>query len=175
MSLLFSLHFEGTQNLEWCYERSYLADSGSLRCCLLPLFTSCSKSKSAAGQSQSASAAPVAHPYKDLRDVPGTVFDVSYTPETVRVDESSWRASLKSVSSDGNVFVFDNSDAKLSSLHQGSIMFLENLAVRSVLSTATRDGHFVVNTDRAGITDLIQNGTIHSEGPCPLRRRTSAL
>jgi len=138
-------------------------------------FTSCSKSKSAAGQSQSASAAPVAHPYKDLRDVPGTVFDVSYTPETVRVDESSWRASLKSVSSDGNVFVFDNPDAKLSSLHQGSIMFLENLAVRSVLSTATRDGHFVVNTDRAGITDLIQNGTIHSEGPCPLRRRKSAL
>jgi outer membrane protein OmpA-like peptidoglycan-associated protein len=67
---------------------------------------------------------------KDLRDLPGTVFDVTYTPETVRIDESSWRASLASVSSDGNVLVFDQPDAKVSSLREGSTMFLENLAVR---------------------------------------------
>ena len=135
-------------------------------------FTSCSKSKSSGGQPQSqtpaassANNAPVAHPYKDLRDAPGTVFDVSYTPQTVRISESAWRNSLKSVSSDGDVFVFDGPDASISSLHEGSTMFLENLAVRAVLATARQDGHFVVNTDRAGITDLIQNGTIHWRVP----------
>ena len=136
-------------------------------------FTSCSKPKSSAEQqppqrqapSAATSSAAIAHPFKDLRDVPGTVFDVSYTPQTVRIDESSWRAGLKSVSSDGNVFVFDNLDAKISSLHEGSTMFLENLAVRSVLAIAMQNGHFVVNTDRAGVTDLIQNGTIHWKVP----------
>jgi hypothetical protein len=111
------------------------------------------------------SSVPLAHPYKDLRDLPGTVFDVTYTPETVRIDESSWRASLASVSSDGNVFVFDHPDAKVSSLHEGSTMFLENLAVRLVLATATENGHLVVNTGRAGLTDLIQNGRIRWKVP----------
>ena len=129
----------------------------------------CSKSKSTAGQSEPAPGAPhgaaVAHPYRDLREIPGTVFDVTYTPQTVRVSESAWRASLKSVSSDGNAFVFDSPDSAISSLHEGSVMFLENLAVRIVLATATQDGHFVVNTDRAGITDLVQNGMIHWKVP----------
>jgi len=143
-------------------------------CTLLSFtFTSCSKPKSSAEQqpqqrqahSEATSSAAIAHPFNDLRDVPGTVLDVSYTPQTVRIDESSWRASLKSVSSDGDVFVFDNPAAKIASLHEGSTMFLENLAVRSVLATAAQDSHFVVNTDRAGITDLIQNGTIHWKVP----------
>ena len=136
-------------------------------------FTSCSKPKSSAEQqppqrqtpSSATYSTSLAHPFKDLRDVPGTIFDVSYTPQTVRIDESSWRTSLKSISSDGNVLVFDNPDAKISSLHEGSTLVLENLAVRSVLATATQDGHFVVNTDRAGLTDLIQNGAIRWKVP----------
>src|SRR5215467_3830604 len=98
----------------------------------LLLLASCSKSASNGGESAKPSPsaalpkALVAHPYKDLRDLPGTVFDVHYTPQTVRIDEASWRASLRSVSSDGNVFVFDHPDAAVSSLHEGSTMFLEN-------------------------------------------------
>jgi len=142
-------------------------------CALLSFaFASCSKPKPSAErqlpQRQSppaTSSVALAHPFSDLRDVPGTVFDISYTPQTVHIDESSWRSSLKSVSSNGDVFVFDNPDAKIASLREGSTMFLENLAVRSVLATATQDGHIVVNTDRAGITDLIQNGTIHWKVP----------
>jgi len=136
-------------------------------------FNSCSKSNStsepsASQQKQQPSpphSAGVTRPFRDLRELPGTFFDVSYTPQTVRIDESTWRSSLKSVSSDGNVFVFDNPDAKISSLREGSTMFLENLAVRVVLATATQEGHFVINTERAGITDLIQNGTIHWNVP----------
>ena len=139
---------------------------------------SCSRSKSSSepssqpssttgsqAEAQSGSNPVLVRGFRDLRELPGTVFDVSFTPQTVRIGESSWRSSLKSVSSDGNVFVFDNPEAKLLSLHEGSTMFLENLAVRTVLVTATAEGHFVVNTDRAGITDLIQNGTMHWKAP----------
>lgn len=131
----------------------------------LSILTSCQKKESSTDSQQTAAArskptsnAPVARPYKDLRDVPGTVFDVSFTPQTVRVDEAAWHNSLKSVSTDGNVFVFDGADSNVQSLHEGSTMFLENLAVRVVRATTTLDGHFVVNAERAGITDLIQNG-----------------
>ena len=134
---------------------------------------SCSRSKSSSAPSSQPSSSSEFHAqtsggsnsalvagFRDLRELPGTVFDVSFTPQTVRIDQASWRASLKSVSSDGNLFVFDNPDPKILSLHEGSTMFLENLAVRTVLATTTQDGHFAVNTERAGITDLIQNGRI---------------
>jgi hypothetical protein len=158
----------------------------SLLCATLLLFqASCKKPESPQGQSAAPSSpsgalqatAPaqnIARPFRDLRDLPGTVFDVRYTAQTVRIDEASWRASLKSVSSDGNVLVFDNPDAQIQSLHQGSTMFLENLAVRTVLAATTLDGHFVVNTERAGLTDLIQNGTIHWKVPMSFASLTSA-
>jgi hypothetical protein len=130
------------------------------------LLASCQKKDSDAPSAQKpAQAAAISGPFRDLRELPGTVFDVSYTPQTVRIDQPAWQSSLKSVSSDGNVLVFDHPDAGIQSLHEGSVMFLENLAVRVVLATATQDGHFVVNTERAGITDLIQNGTIHWKVP----------
>ena len=148
-------------------------------CALVVLaVASCSKSKSSSEPSSQSSATTgsqahvpsasnpaLVRGFRDLRERPGTVFEASFTPQTVRIDESSWRSSLKSVSTDGNLFVFDNPDAKILSLHEGSTMFLENLAVRTVLVTANAEGHFVVNTDRAGITDLIQNGTIHWRAP----------
>jgi len=121
------------------------------------LLSSCSKN---AEESGNPSATLASKPFRDLRDLPGTVFDVAYTPETVRVDESSWKSALKSVSSDGTVFVFDNPDSKTASLAPGQVLFLENLSVRKVVATGTHDGHFAVKTERAGITDIIQKGQI---------------
>src|ERR1700693_3806810 len=85
----------------------------------LLFFTSCQKKETPASLQQSSASTSSARPFKDLRELPGTVFDVSYTPQTVRANESSWRSALKSVSSDGNVFVFDNPDAQISSLKEG--------------------------------------------------------
>lgn len=136
--------------------------------CALALLSlsACSKKEApSATVGESSSSASATKPFRDLRDLPGTVFDVSYTPETVRIDESSWKGSLKSISSDGTVFVFDNPEAKIASLSPGQVLFLENLSVRKVLATATYENHFVVNTERAGLTDLIQKGTIQWSVP----------
>ncbi len=115
--------------------------------------------------SPSPSSSAVTRPFHDLREVPGTVFDVSFTPATVRIDVSSWRLSLKSISSDGSVFVFDNPEDRIQSLTAGSVLFLENLSVRKVVATAVQDGHVAIKTRPAGIPDLIQNGTIRWKIP----------
>lgn len=115
------------------------------------------------GRASSSSSAT--RPFHDLREIPGTVFDVSYTPATVRINEASWHSSLKSISSDGTVFVFDNPEDRIKSLGAGSVLFLENLSVRKVVATSTQDGHFAVKTKPAGIPDLVQNGKIQWKVP----------
>src|SRR5690242_3335502 len=85
-------------------------------------------------ESPSASGIPAARPFHDLRELPGTVADITLTSNTVRIDEASVRRTLKSIGSDGNIFVFDNSDSRIQSLQEGQVFFLENIAVQKVLA-----------------------------------------
>ena len=79
------------------------------------LLSGCSK-KSASHESPGI---PVARPFKDLRDLPGTIANVTLTSNTVRIDESTTHRILKSIGSDGDIFVFDNSDQRIQGLHEG--------------------------------------------------------
>jgi len=103
--------------------------------------------------------------FKDMRDLSGTVFDVTYTPGTVRVDAARWHKSLQSVSTDGRVWVFDPSDDKVMQLSEGKIMFLEDLAVMRVVGAADFEGHRVIVAARAGLPELVQKGTIAWKAP----------
>lgn len=142
-------------------------------CSLSVLLLSCSKKEetpaenrpSASSPQKPGAWAPLSGPFHDLRDVPGTVFDVAYTPNTVRVDLETARRTLKSISSDGDIFVFDDSDARLGSLAEGQVLFLENLAVRKVVAVAKKDSQIVVGTERAGLADLVEKGTIQWKVP----------
>jgi hypothetical protein len=82
---------------------------------LLVLFTSCSKR----GVREIHGWTPLPGPFHNLREIPGTVFDVTYTPKTVRIDLETVRRTLLSVSTNGDVFVFDDSDPRLRSLGRG--------------------------------------------------------
>ena len=136
---------------------------GSL-CFLAVFLVSCSKQKEVT-ETRPGGWATLSGPYRDLRDVPGTVFDVTYTSKTVRIDLDTVRRTLKSISTDGDVFVFDDSDPHISSIAEGQVLLLENLAVRKVLAVAKKDSQIIVGTDRAGIEDLLQKGTIHWNVP----------
>jgi hypothetical protein len=48
--------------------------------------------------------------FRDISKLPGTVFQVTYTPATVRIDLPAVQKSLTSVSGDGRVLVFDSQD-----------------------------------------------------------------
>jgi hypothetical protein len=128
---------------------------------MLALLAGCSKKSS----SPSEAAIPAAHPFHDLREIPGTIADVTLTSNTVRIDEATTRRILKSVGSDGNVYVFDNSDSRIQNLQEGQILFLENVAVQRVLAIARKDNFIIVGTDYASLTDFIQQGHLKWDAP----------
>lgn len=135
----------------------------SLLFCLLILtaLVACSK-KSTPPTSSSMSPA---HSFHDLRELPGTVADVTLTPNTIRIDEKTARSILKSVGSDGNIYVFDDSDPRIQSLKEGQIFFLENIAVQKVLAVARKDKFIVVGTDYASLPEFIQQGHLKWDTP----------
>ena len=130
--------------------------------CTLVLEACSKKSESASSEPTQM---PVARSFRDLRDLPGTVFDVTFTPNTIRIDESTVRRVLKSVGSDGDIYVFDDSDDRIRSLHEGQVLFLENVAVRTVLAVAKHENQIVVGTDYVDLTDFVQKGHMQWKVP----------
>src|SRR5215475_5554368 len=116
-------------------------------------------------ESPSVSGIPAAKAFRDLRELPGTVADITLTSNTVRIDEASARRTLKSVGSDGNIFVFDNSDSHIQNLQEGQILFLENIAVQKVLAVVKKDNFIIVGTDYASLPDFIHQGHLKWDAP----------
>jgi hypothetical protein len=69
------------------------------------------------------------------------------------------------VGSDGDVFVFDNSDKRIQDLQDGQVLLLDNVAVRKVLAVAHKDNLIIVGTDYASLTDFIQQGHLKWQAP----------
>ena len=134
-----------------------------LFCCVLVLAALVACSRKSAPPAEPG--IPVARPFRDLRELPGTVADFTLTSNTVRIDEATTWRILKSVGSDGNVFVFDDSDQRILNLHEGQILFLENVAVQKVLAIARKDKLIIVGTDYASLTDFIQQGHLKWDAP----------
>ena len=120
---------------------------------------SCKKAAPPAAQSAAGSLATV-----DLMTIPGTVFNVTYNDHTVMVDEATVRKTLRSVSTNGNVLVFDPSP-QIQKLGPGSVLFMQGLAVRKVLATMPFESETALLTVPAAITDYIQEGQIHWDYP----------
>jgi hypothetical protein len=129
---------------------------------IVVLLVGCSK-KSQPTQSSGIPAA--AHAFHDLRELPGTIADVTLTGNTGRIDEATTRRILKSVGSDGNIFVFEDSDPRIQNLQEGQVLFLENIAVQKVLAIARKDNFIIVGTDYASLPEFIQQGHLKWDAP----------
>src|SRR6185437_2827240 len=143
--------------------------SATLALFLAISLSGCKRSKSSSAQS-GAQAGPltsagVPSQFRDLRKLPGTVFEVTYTPNTVRIDFPTVQRTLKSVSSDARVFLFDASDPRINSLKEGNILFLEHLGVRRVTGTVHKGSQVAIVTDEASLPDFIQKGRIEFSVP----------
>jgi hypothetical protein len=128
---------------------------------ILVLLAGCSKTQ----VPPASSGIPRARGFRDLREIPGTVADFTLSSNTVRIDEATTRRILKSVGSDGNVFVFDDSDQLIQNLREGQVLFLENIAVRKVLGISKKDNLIIVGTDYASLPDLIHHGHLKWDAP----------
>ncbi len=128
---------------------------------IIVILVSCSRKT----ESPSSSGIPAARAFHDLRELPGTVADFTLTTNTVRIDEATTHRMLKSVGSDGNIFVFDGSDSRIQNLQEGQVLFLENVAVQKVLAVVRKDNFIIVGTDYASLPDFIQQGHLKWDAP----------
>ncbi len=85
---------------------------------------------------------------------------IQYTPATVVVSAATIKSQLLSVSANGATYTFRSGSGVLGHLKKGSVMLLQDLAVRDVTGVTHHSGHLVVATNPAAITDLIENGTL---------------
>lgn len=91
--------------------------------------------------------------------------NIHYTPATVVIPSATVRTQLLSVSANGATYTFRSDAGVLGKLKKGSVMLLQDLAVREVTGITHPSGHLVVATNPAAITDLIENGTLSWDQP----------
>mgnify|MGYP003707154071 CR=1 FL=1 len=90
---------------------------------------------------------------------------IAYTPKTVRVPASLVRAQLVKVSADGATYTFKKRTGALTKLRKGSVMLLERVAVRNVVSVKIVRTRLVVKTTDASLTDVVADGTLSWDSP----------
>ena len=90
----------------------------------------------------------------------GATFQVTWGPNTVRLDRAETLRSLRRVSRNGATFTFDANEAKVAALKPGQILLVWGIALRKVTSVARKGDRLIVHTDVASIPEAIQNGHI---------------
>lgn len=96
----------------------------------------------------------------DLATLPGNTFQVTYSGHTVIMDGPTVRKTLRSVSKNGNVLVFDSSP-QMQKLEPGSVLLMQGLALRKILAVMPFESGTAVLTAPALLTDAIKEGHIH--------------
>jgi hypothetical protein len=96
------------------------------------------------------------------RDTPSAI---TYTKQTVEIPSSTITSQLLTVSADQSTYTFKSKSGSLGKLKAGSVMLLQDIAVRDVTKVASSHGHLVVSTTPAALTDLISSGTLSWDAP----------
>ncbi len=96
-------------------------------------------------------------------EVPPTqpvTYDVTYTPDTVVIDDATIDSALLSISDDQTEIRFDASASQVSQLQSGQVLLLAGTALRKVQSVSTVGNEIVVMTEGATLDEAIQEGDI---------------
>jgi hypothetical protein len=143
------------------------------------LFTGCSKKGTQNGSSAAsggASAAPggtVPGMRKTwaLRPMsePGSVFHVEYSPDTYKVDMATVGRTLRGVSADHRIFLFEDSPELRAKLIPGKFVLFEGLDLRKVDALALYKGQLVVGTEKAPLTQALKTAQIQFKTPVNFR------
>jgi len=154
-----------------CAQRALLALLAACVVINLSSCSSCSRSSSPTGPSSVSNSSPAP---ADFYTPPGAVLEATYTPNTIRLDFPTVKKTLRSVSDDGELFLFDASDPRIGELKEGKVMFLEHIGVRRVIGVQTQGSQMAVLTDEAALTDFIQDGRIEFSMPITFQRAQAA-
>lgn len=93
------------------------------------------------------------------------IFKVNYTSNTVRMDLPTLTRTLRSVSRDGRVIVFDASAPQMQGIAQDKVLLIEHVGPRRVLAVQNKGAQVALATQSAGFGDFIQDGHIEFTAP----------
>lgn len=100
--------------------------------------------------------------------VRGATFDVTWSPNTVRLTRDETLHSLRRVSRTGASFTFDAAEPKVHDLKAGQILLVWGIALRKVTAIEPKGADVVVRTDLVSLPEAIQNGHIAWNGKADL-------
>jgi hypothetical protein len=107
-----------------------------------------------------ADSAGLRHYLETVDTVAGATFDVTWSPNSVRLDRAETIRSLRRVSRNGAVFTFASSEPKIAALRPGQVLLVWGVALRKVTAVEPRGDRTIVRTDVAAIPEAIQQGKI---------------
>lgn len=109
---------------------------------------------------EAGTSSPPSEAGEDLTNRPGNVYRVRYRPTTVVLDRATTARSLRSVSTDGSVLVFDAAEPAVADLQPPKVLLLEWIAVRKVVAVARQGEYLAVRTEPASLVETIEDGEI---------------
>jgi hypothetical protein len=90
---------------------------------------------------------------------------VTFRPNVWVMEEEEGRGAIIGTSTYENALLFDPSNATARALRTGDVLMIKNLIARKVLAAEETPDGVIVLTEKAALTDLIQDGQIHIEMP----------
>jgi hypothetical protein len=97
--------------------------------------------------------------------VRGATFDVTWSPNVVRLSRDQTLHALRRVSRDGGTFTFAAGDPAISALKPGQILLVWGIALRKVTAVESQGPGTVVQTDLVSLPEAIPNGHIAWHAP----------
>ena len=92
--------------------------------------------------------------------VRGATFDVTWSPNSVRLTRDQTLRSLRRVSRDGGTFTFAAGDPAIAALRPGQILLVWGIALRKVTAVEPAGATVVVRTDLVSLPEAIPSGHI---------------
>jgi hypothetical protein len=107
-----------------------------------------------------ADSAGLRHYLETVDTVRGATFDVTWSPNSVRLTRDQTLRSLRRVSRDGATFTFAGGDPTIAGLKPGQILLVWGIALRKVTAVESLGPAIVVRTDLVSLPEAIPNGRI---------------
>ena len=112
-----------------------------------------------------ADSAGIRHYLESVDTVKGATFDVTWSPNAVRLTRDQTLRSLRRVSRDGATFTFAAGDPTITGLKPGQILLVWGIALRKVTAAESQGPNVVVRTDMVSLPEAIPRGHIAWKAP----------
>src|SRR5579872_7015374 len=96
----------------------------------------------------------------DLSSAPGTKFQATFADDVVQVDAGTVKRTLRGVTRDHDILLFDNVPELRDKLLPGKVVFFQGFTFKRVQAIASDGAQLIVATEPTALTDLFKDANI---------------